>query len=514
INLADGLYTVTDKELLTLNGDPLFCTDIAFEPNTELVYGYDASSDRLAIINPLSGIADNTFFPQNDVVANTPSLFFDSFGNLFGLGAGDLQTTDVNLFKFNINTGEAELFAPAEDLNGNSDGCSCPFNLALNQSFNPSTTFSCTRTRLTIRLANLTSSILNNANLSETLDPAFSVEEFIYNPFGGTIESMLGTNEIEISGLNIPIGVDSIVVMVDVGDAPVGLYQQQASLDIINPNLGTIDTTIVSDNPFTPIPNDSSTLEIVPLSVDLSDNPTIFCVGDELVLRATAGLGLEYEWNDDSTAPQLLVDRPDLYSVTVSTACEVASDSINIEQAVIEIDLGEDMSITLGDEVQLNPSIFAFGELVEYIWYQGSPPELIDCPNCTSYSETPLASTSYTLLLRDEYDCEAEDTKNVEVLKDYDLFAPNAFSPNRDGQNDFFYLQTKEVLIIEEFRVFDRWGGLVFEVKDRMTNLPSDGWNGLTGGQAAPEGLYVWTAEVKWIDGVVQAYAGEILLLH
>ncbi|MEO0726246.1 MAG: gliding motility-associated C-terminal domain-containing protein [Bacteroidota bacterium] len=115
--------------------------------------------------------------------------------------------------------------------------------------------------------------------------------------------------------------------------------------------------------------------------------------------------------------------------------------------------------------------------------------ELIDCPNCTFYSETPLTSISYTLLVRDEYDCEAEDTKVVEVLKDYDLFVPNAFSPNQDGQNDFFYLQTKENLIIEEFRVFDRWGGLIFEVKDRMNNLSSDGWNGMMGGQAAPEGL-------------------------
>lgn len=75
------------------------------------------------------------------------------------------------------------------------------------------------------------------------------------------------------------------------------------------------------------------------------------------------------------------------------------------------------------------------------------------------------------------------------------LVAPNAFTPNDDGVNDFFYLNvtgTCEVLKFE-IKIFDRWGRLVFQ-GDEAT----DQWDGTYDGRQLKEGVYLWQSSITW----------------
>ena len=514
VDLEDENYNLTRIPTSTLNEESFFCTDIAYDPISGLIFGFDTQSRRMVSIDPETGIVDNTSYPVQEILNNTPSVYFDSFGNLFGLGSGSFTSTEVSLYKINTQNGQAELFAPADGLGGNSDGCSCPAGMALNQTFAPRQSFPCTQTRLSLRIANLTGSTQTNTQLYEALPPLFTVQEVLYNPYDGDLGTTIGANEIDISNLTIPPGLDSLVFLVDFGMSPFGTYQQQASLSGLN--IGTNpDSTILSDDATTVIPNDPSTVEIVPLLVDLENNQLVFCEGDEHILRSVEGLGIDYRWNDGSTESTLRIDSPGLYAVTVNTGCEVAVDTVAVDFAVLELDLGENITIDLGDATRLHPIIGSSGEVVDYQWYSGfGELSLIECDSCTQLSDIPLSDTQYTLFIRDEFGCETADNVTVQVLKRYEVFAPNVFSPNNDGSNDLFFLQTKYPVVVEEFLIFDRWGSLQFSVSSRQTNIPFDGWDGNAAGQPAPSGVYLWTARLRWQDGEVRQHSGDVMIMR
>ncbi len=101
--------------------------------------------------------------------------------------------------------------------------------------------------------------------------------------------------------------------------------------------------------------------------VDLGDS-TYMCEGDTLLLNAGAG-GLGYFWNDGSTDSTLLVTEGGLYYVTVygPGGCNT-TDSIYITETIIEIDLGPDQSICIGDTAVFDAGI----GFTSYLWQDGS----------------------------------------------------------------------------------------------------------------------------------------------
>jgi len=66
---------------------------------------------------------------------------------------------------------------------------------------------------------------------------------------------------------------------------------------------------------------------------------------------------------------------------------------------------------------------------------------------------------------------------------------PNAFTPNDDGVNDFFYFTFKDDCLPSSFslQVFDRYGRLVFETKSYQEK-----WDGRFDGQQLNDGGYFW----------------------
>jgi gliding motility-associated-like protein len=91
-----------------------------------------------------------------------------------------------------------------------------------------------------------------------------------------------------------------------------------------------------------------------------------------------------------------------------------------------------------------------------------------------------------------------------------DLYAPNAFSPNDDGLNDVFSVFGGEgVASVRLLRVWDRWGGLVFEGRD----LPADGSAGWDGRGCQP-GQYTWQYEARLSSGRPVVGAGTVLLVR
>lgn len=174
----------------------------------------------------------------------------------------------------------------------------------------------------------------------------------------------------------------------------------------------------------------------------------------------------------------------------------------------VVVSAGADQEVLPGQPVMLSGSSSA--AMVQWL-----PEEGLSCPTCLSTNVELTATQVYQLLATDSLGCTAMDEVQVTVLPASAYYLPNAFSPNGDGRNDTFGpLPARPGIEAAQFRVFGRWGSLVFE----RSNLPlEDGrlsWDGQVRGESAPAGVYVWMLEVRLPDGRVEQVQGEVLLLR
>lgn len=114
-----------------------------------------------------------------------------------------------------------------------------------------------------------------------------------------------------------------------------------------------------------------------------------------------------------------------------------------------------------------------------------------------------------------EYDTTVVIVEALEAASQRRIYIPNAFSPNNDGINDHFqpFLGKGAVQTIE-FKIFNRWGDLVFSKDNCPPNDPACAWDGTFNGQALNPGLYAYTTLIKFADQTTQRYNGAIYLLR
>jgi gliding motility-associated-like protein len=90
-----------------------------------------------------------------------------------------------------------------------------------------------------------------------------------------------------------------------------------------------------------------------------------------------------------------------------------------------------------------------------------------------------------------------------------DLYVPKAWSPNRDGHNDRLFPLTVNIRKINYFRIFNRWGQLMFE-----TTIIGHGWDGVYKGLPQVADVYTWTVDAVGEDGKIYKRSGNSILLR
>jgi gliding motility-associated-like protein len=93
------------------------------------------------------------------------------------------------------------------------------------------------------------------------------------------------------------------------------------------------------------------------------------------------------------------------------------------------------------------------------------------------------------------------------------VFIPNAFTPDGDGLNDVLMVRGKGIALVRSFRIFSRWGELVFEKTNFQPNDPAFGWDGKIRGVTGPAEVYVYMADVVCDNDLINTYKGNVTLL-
>ena len=509
VDLNDPDYGFSSIPLVYPNGGQMLTTDVAFDPLTGLLWGFDALNNRMITIDPQTGNVDNTTFPIQNNVGAIGAMFFDPFGNLFGYGNPPSTNNATQFFRVNKTTGNITLEATGPLATGK-DGCSCPYTIKLQKTVYPEIAFPCTEVTYSFEIANLSGEAQFDAVFSDTMPTNLTITEILQNPFDGDL-SGVGTNILTIENLTIPVGIDSLIVKVYIEEGAEGFYKNQAKLVGLPEFLGG---ETCSDNPNTLVNNDSTCLEVLPLFVDLNNDTIGICNGEEITLFAEEleGVNINYEWNTGETTPTISLNSEGLYAVTVTSGCETVFDSIFIIEGLIDIEFPNDLTIELGETIDLAPTILS-GTPFTYFWASNLP-ETIECLGCPTITVRPFFDATYSVLVTDEFGCEDMDSLQIKVDKNRNVFIPNVFSPNSDGFNDVFYLYSKGIIDIKYFRIFDRWGNLVFEKEAGKTNDPTFSWDGKFKGKTLNPSVFVYVAELEFLDGLSFVYKGDVQLIR
>lgn len=165
---------------------------------------------------------------------------------------------------------------------------------------------------------------------------------------------------------------------------------------------------------------------------------------------------------------------------------------------------GNDTIIVLGYEFNLNATGAEF-----YSW---SPSQFLSNPSIANPRVTFPDTGTYTFIVTGSTHtgCVGWDTIVVQVVKDPQIFIPNAFSPNGDGLNDLLIPRIVGFARIQTFQIFNRYGERVFSsVND---NYPQ--WNGRFKGRDLDIGVYYWIAEIIGVQGEKVVRKGDITLLR
>jgi gliding motility-associated-like protein len=130
--------------------------------------------------------------------------------------------------------------------------------------------------------------------------------------------------------------------------------------------------------------------------------------------------------------------------------------------------------------------------------YSWSPANLLDDPLIDAPVATVQTSTTFTVTVSDGI-CTKDAQVPVEVhdllCADPDIFVPNTFTPNGDGNNDVLFVRGRLIATLD-FKLFDRWGELIFETTD-----PNIGWDGTFEGRAVDPAVFVYHLTAYCIDG-------------
>ncbi len=211
---------------------------------------------------------------------------------------------------------------------------------------------------------------------------------------------------------------------------------------------------------------------------------------------------------------------PGIYEVLIQdiNGCEWVGEVLLEEPDLIQVDLGTDLLISLGESVELEAQVNRFdNELTWVNWSGGIEKLCLDSiiRDCRIIVDTPYDNQVYFVEVMDENGCLASSEILVRVRKDRPVYIPNAFSPDGDGVNDVMFVQAGEnVTNIKQFTILDRWGEQIFNLQNFQPNDPNLGWDGTFRGKQLNPSVFVYLVEVEFIDGEVIIFKGDITLVR
>jgi len=147
-----------------------------------------------------------------------------------------------------------------------------------------------------------------------------------------------------------------------------------------------------------------------------------------------------------------------------------------------------------------------------YSWF---PNVALSCNDCPNPVVSPQQTTLYVVTINEGNECAHSDSVLVKVQADLNVWIPNAFTPNGDGQNETLKVfGNLSYLKSIDFKIFNRWGEKVFEALDIAT--ATQGWDGTYFGKLQDSGVFTYTIRAFYVADIAPRVTekGSITLIR
>jgi len=278
---------------------------------------------------------------------------------------------------------------------------------------------------------------------------------------------------------------------------------------IDNPTVYTI-TSRIGPRCFT---RDTVVVSLTPYSSVSAGSDTTICYNNTAQLNgATDGRLLSWVPTTGLNDPSSLTPTATLRSTTtyvLSTVNGVGCISrdtvtVNVNPEVFAF-AGRDTAVVVGQPLQFNAS---GGET--YQWTPSTALSSPTVPNPKAVYNGSFDSIRYFLTVRDSIGCDDQATVLVKIFRTNPrVFVPSAFSPNGDGKNEIVAPVAVGLTKLDYFRIYNRWGQLVFE-----TTINGKGWDGRIAGQPQGTSTYVWIVKGTDFTGKSVFEKGTVTLIR
>ena len=214
----------------------------------------------------------------------------------------------------------------------------------------------------------------------------------------------------------------------------------------------------------------------------------------------------------DPIFSNLVADTYDLVVQDVN-GCQASQQIDFAASSIVQLALPSKVQVKPTDNFQLPLVINLTDSLIETI--EWSPAMNLSCHDCVQPTLISQQSQNFEVIVTDKNGCIAQASIQIEVIAPSDVYIPSAFSPNQDGQNDFFQIHINQERIkkVNRFNVFDRYGSLIYSQHD-FSAVNNIGWDGFYKNRLMPNGVYIYWVELERMDGTKTILSGEVGLLR
>ena len=309
-----------------------------------------------------------------------------------------------------------------------------------------------------------------------------------------------------------------------IGDIP--LSDATRDTQVVELPKGTHNIVLIAKSLYGCADSISKQLTLVGPEGEVVTDKNYICPGDSILFRLVNTKDVnEYQW-DFGDGYTLSNVNPVVHTYTGaldSTYAKIILKS-NDNNCETSIDIPIKIFKVTADFEKLDSSLFCNGKAYiknlseganRFIWnvpggefFNDTNNIIVQYPNSGEYDITLIAIDTTA-------NCRDTVTKIIDIEKYVNIFiVPNVFTPNGDGENDYFRpVITNEgfdgYIRFNVFKVYNRWGNLVYD-----NDNPGEGWNGEYQNKPAPAGVYAYylEADVNGCDIIRQK--GNVLLIR
>ncbi len=230
-------------------------------------------------------------------------------------------------------------------------------------------------------------------------------------------------------------------------------------------------------------------------------NDTMLCKGKSIVLKAQLGF-TSYLWNTKALSQNITVKNSGWYSLKATDVCSIQLDSVYVKidsLPNLHINLGSDTTLCK-DDINIPLTLVCNVPLPHYYWNTGDTTSSI------------IVTEKGVYMLSNKYTCGtlsgSINVKECIPIVPYSFYAPDCFTPNNDGLNDFFEPKYFNITV-QDFKILDRLGDVLYDDKNTCS------WDGKYKNKECPQGVYIFRiVYTNPINTIVLEKFGKIVLMR